>query len=948
MLMLIIVDMSRLDDQWFRKVLESCYNNPREEREARRKMKSSSNQFYVPTEGVMVKPRKGGSTKGATDRSDEKKGGETRKGRKTSSKDNSPKSSTDTTNRKNTGAKSPQRYDFDVKYAVQQAHLMYKGKDDVRAARALFPTGSPEVNLDAIVKTAKSLNLRPSRQFLEYIGLVEEGDFVTPPAVARVNTTRRKTRSSPEQASGAASGDGTDSSTADANKDRSAKETDKAKPCAELSGTSLAISDAARVFCVTRDDDYEPPQPRHPADKKIDGDTWRDIWRDDMCPWDMAPRDARALERCSLGENFTFRLTLQKKDGEHTIHAMCGHVDSGPDFHLLCRACEMLATGLLCCSAPTKRCVVGDKLNETEKDYVSRVVASRKIFRDGVSHRGSYTHIEIAGVDPRLVSSTLARLCYALGAGASLLEPLIDDIIAHESQLGLKGGADTKNEWKERGVQEGVTGLMPRKILRVIAKNLMTEAGKGKLVGKEVAPSAAQVVEIPKTGSLRLSMEAEDTEFLEPPETTEPNVDDDQSSTRSTKRSASRDSALSGAKKARAQRQEDDQRYLKSLRKSVSKIGRSARSTFIKASAGSQAVGRELYRVEDTLCLHVACSDDATYSGSCTDARLQLNLDDDVPARIGARLDVRQGNTEIECGKLLLHHGVMSDIYRADELRCAELRSLSAVPPNTTNWDLASSTSRLFTDPGHTVSARPPTLPEVHIPGTPSTVQRDTLLPVAYEALTAQEQLCRSAVHEISAAREELSNVQAEVMYGSLTGTDGSTSRPAGNVFATLDAALGRCSRMIVDSMQAAIYHRRLALLSGASNEQKITHLRQPILGATNALGAVDQKITVKAEPVDLDKIPWHGETVVIDSSDSEDDSTTNKKGSTNQQKSAATKKVITHQSVGHTHSSPISYLPVVNQGSPSPSFGDISIENISPMSETKLIKTIADYLTFE
>ena len=104
----------------------------------------------------------------------------------------------------------------------------------------------------------------------------------------------------------------------------------------------------------------------------------------------------------------------------------------------------------------------------------------------------------------------------------------------------------------------------------------------------------------------------------------------------------------------------------------------------------------------------------------------------------------------------------------------------------------------------------------------------------------------------------------------------------------------------------------------------------------------------VKAEPVDLDKIPWHGETVVIDSSDSEDDSTTNKKGSTNQQKSAATKKVITHQSVGHTHSSPTSYLPVVNQGSPSPSFGDISIENISPMSETKLIKTIADYLTFE
>ena len=70
-------------------------------------------------------------------------------------------------------------------------------------------------------------------------------------------------------------------------------------------------------------------------------------------------------------------------------------------------------------------------------------------------HCGSYTHIEIAGVEPGLVSSTLARLCYALGAGANLLEPLFDDIIAHEEELELQRGAAIKSEWKGKGATDG-------------------------------------------------------------------------------------------------------------------------------------------------------------------------------------------------------------------------------------------------------------------------------------------------------------------------------------------------------------------------------------------------------------------------------------------------------------------------------------------------------------
>ena len=79
------------------------------------------------------------------------------------------------------------------------------------------------------------------------------------------------------------------------------------------------------------------------------------------------------------------------------------------------------------------------------------------------------------------------------------------------------------------------------------------------------------------------------------------------------------------------------------------------------------------------------------------------------------------------------------------------------------------------------------------------------------------------------------------MLYRSLTGADDETDRLTKNVFATLDAALTRCSRMLVDSMQAAVFHRRVLLLSGASNEQDCL-FAPTCLGVTNAFRAVDQK----------------------------------------------------------------------------------------------------------
>ena len=210
----------------------------------------------------------------------------------------------------------------------------------------------------------------------------------------------------------------------------------------------------------------------------------------------------------------------------------------------------------------------------------------------------------------------------------------------------------------------------------------------------------------------------------------------------------------------------------KSGRKNT-RTSRGATSTRLQPTqSGAAAVVRELFRVEDTLCLQIACSDEGAYEGSCANARLHLNLDDNIPKRIVERINRRLNLLPEESGRLEHHHRIMRDVYHADELRAAEFQRLTATPPNTLSWDLSSASSRYYLDAGHSISVRPPPLPETHVAGTPAAIQRDSLLPITFEALTAQEQLSRLIFHEFSAALEELDNVRCEVK-SSMTPADG-------------------------------------------------------------------------------------------------------------------------------------------------------------------------------
>ena len=165
--------MPKLDDSWFKNLLEACYDNPREVREAQRKHRRSQGLVFVTTESNMVKNKRGSSSRKTPDTSSGEESRRAKEKKRTTSS-----RSTRSGDRAGPSARSPPEDPaasaFDIRYAVTQAHAMYKGKDSRQAARALFLEGHPDVTLDKVVDVARELKLRASRQFLEYVGLVEE------------------------------------------------------------------------------------------------------------------------------------------------------------------------------------------------------------------------------------------------------------------------------------------------------------------------------------------------------------------------------------------------------------------------------------------------------------------------------------------------------------------------------------------------------------------------------------------------------------------------------------------------------------------------------------------------------------------------------------------------------------------------------------------------------
>ena len=373
--------MPSLDDDWFNAVLAACYHNPREEREQRRRGTSTQPQCDFNPNRIMVKPKRkipaanvdasGDSSKKSTPGRKSEEGspviGSRRPparggaGTSGSSKKTPPVGPFARSMGTRRSPKVPQHpatppaaetHPFDLSYAVKQAHLMYTGGDSQELARALFgePT-HPSVTPMNVMDVGRELRINISKKFLAWIGVREEATFSEPPSVTRTAPPAKESTSSSKDIP-----------------PLPAENINVEIPEGEPSTSTQARSgEIVHPYKIDRPTNYVPFPNILPDDVTIDSSSWTKVWRDDMRSWELGDRDLKALARCLEGESFVFRLKLKKHEAEYTIFVLCGHVNHGPDFHLVCRGCQLLSTGTLCCNNQSRLCGVGQSLLLVEK-----------------------------------------------------------------------------------------------------------------------------------------------------------------------------------------------------------------------------------------------------------------------------------------------------------------------------------------------------------------------------------------------------------------------------------------------------------------------------------------------------------------------------------------------------------------------------------------------------
>ena len=240
---------------------------------------------------------------------------------------------------------------------------------------------------------------------------------------------------------------------------------------------------------------------------------------------------------------------------------------------------------------------------------------------------------------------------------------------------------------------------------------------------------------------------------------------------------------------------------------------------------------------EDTYVFMVHAGRAGPYARSVQDQRLGLYLDDKAPIRISDGLTERA--VPRDAPDVIPLHAELLRTARASEQR--RQRGFTRHPnswPETTTWLTDARMAASYLDESHAVPVRPPPLAAIRPDHTADCVEPSTVLPITYSAMHAQEEWARLNFHDQSLSRHALDNMWALLQPV----LDGGTLDDAGrqrlrNAKEDLDDAMTRAANSSTESMMAAGYHRRQALLHGTDDATIRQALLEPIASATNASG---------------------------------------------------------------------------------------------------------------
>ena len=192
-------------------------------------------------------------------------------------------------------------------------------------------------------------------------------------------------------------------------------------------------------------------------------DLWETVWSDQYVHWELNRQDFRALQRMD-GSCHEFAVDVVNSKGRKekqrlTVHPACGHVSTGPDFHVFCRTCQLCSEAKLCCTGVRSLCSKGKALDTTDADFLSRVTAIRKNRLEYIRDRGRTMRVVWLGDEKRLEFSLVRRLAYAVGYGAHSLLPELERMIPLTPQPELT--REVCDELRALALQERATRDVP-------------------------------------------------------------------------------------------------------------------------------------------------------------------------------------------------------------------------------------------------------------------------------------------------------------------------------------------------------------------------------------------------------------------------------------------------------------------------------------------------------
>ena len=149
------------------------------------------------------------------------------------------------------------------------------------------------------------------------------------------------------------------------------------------------------------------------------------------------------------------------------------------------------------------------------------------------------------------------------------------------------------------------------------------------------------------------------------------------------------------------------------------------------------------------------------YTEKVADTRLNLYVNNATPERVLASYKRRGGLMFQDDDALPTHESVNRCVIRSERTRRAAMSRYPQGPPETTSWVLPVHTADMYQSDSHQLGVQVPPLHSHRLANTPNILEPSTLLPVAYSALSAQEEISRVAVHDQSVACHAVENLQA-------------------------------------------------------------------------------------------------------------------------------------------------------------------------------------------